>query len=259
MAEQVAGKPTVLGVAESIKKIAEIHIKQLEQLMRKAGENTVDFDKIKDAADIKIDPYFMRSITLYSNKLYTDLINAQKECEFYSYLDNDLLITAFGRITNIPINYQIKSGESELALISKRDFLAYFYQKRCFTNKEYAALFSFDNLSKTLSTLNMEKPTNTKQCKDNVSNWRTNPYYPYMCQIPERIKQAELHQSSAKNNQNLEYTKTAEQDLFFASKYKKNVKPDQLYYLNALCFSSSADQFCKHFIDYSVWDAVVNE
>jgi hypothetical protein len=249
----------VPGLFSSLQDLIKIHKKGFNKQFRKLKTAPLPF-KLKNAKDIRLDPFFVRSLFFYSDDKYLSLLRGN-QCDLYALIENNLLRSSEGIIKNVVA--VVKSADNQLysTLLKKRDFLEHVYDKKCINKKELSILFNRKNFKNSLKEVNLVKPKSYQGCLDLFSDRLQNPNTPYLCKIPMAIKvgeQAErvLPKFSEKNDS----VKT-----MFAGRvltknyYLKNITLYQKNYLENLCKNlTSAEKFCSFFKADDAWSKVIS-
>ena len=249
----------VPGLFSSLQDLIKIHKKGFTGQFRKLRKAPLPFN-LKNAKDIRLDPYFVRSILFYSNDKYLSLLT-NDNCDLYALLENNLLRTAEGIIKSVVA--VVKSPDNKLysTFLKRREFLSYVYEKKCLGKKELSILFNRKNFKKTLKDTNLEKPKSYQNCLDIFQNRLENPNTPYLCKIPMAIKvgtQAEkiLPRFSEKDDK----IKTMYAGRVLTKNYYLNhISLFERNYLEKLCDNlTNAENFCAFFKADDAWSKVLS-
>jgi len=241
-------------------------IKDDEQALATRPLNTPEAnEKFSFSATTSFDPYFLRSILLFSDPAYLALAG-QSECHFYAAIENDLLRTALGPIRQI----LIQNENRQTLAINKNDFLAAVYEK-CAANKENARLFSLENLATTIGRLSFTVPADQNACAQIWQDWWNNPYTPYLCRIPQterlayeanaQLKKIDAHLAAAAGSQKSEQVAAFgywQQIKNRAQTYQHLLNFEQRTYLNHLCpHIDNQTVYCQNYFSHDVWSQVI--
>gem|GEM_PF-629968 len=250
------------GVVESLKTLVQLNKEQLRELDVKLKSAPKLLSSIPNLSDIRIDPYYLKSILFYSEKRYTSLIKNENICTFYSLIENNLIRSVENKVSNIPIIYQTKDGLSESAITLKDDLLQYMYNTKCYQNRETAELFALDNFDKTINNLKFRKPDSINACTEIITNWRENPFLPYICNIPEVISRAHKIKLRIDNDtlSNLQKDGINGEDIKTSKLYLEKISPANLSYIQTLCSNlDSSETFCNYYLQPDLWKKVISK
>lgn len=248
------------GVIESLEELLKLHKKKYKLLYDKVRRNPKVLSSIADIKSIELHPFFLNSILFHSDDKYLNL-SALNKCKFYSLIENNLLKTAEGRITNVIVNITTMDNNKETAILTTQDFIKQVYKRSCPDKTEVSLLFQGKNLLSTLKKIDFVPPKSKKDCEVILEDWVRNPYTPYLCRIPETIN---LGQSSRKRlertgNSNFSKRRYYVELIRKAEYFKKKIPYFERSYLNNLCYGlSKPEKFCRPYISEDVWSKVVN-
>lgn len=248
------------GILETIESIIQLERTREERLLNAASENQRTLGAQREIESVAIDPQFLRSLIFHSNLDYLKLA-IDDRCTFYSLIDNTLLQSSGGQITNIPIIYKTNEGEQYNALVERQDFIQYITRDECFRNREIRELFSPSNLQSTLASINFETPTTKKQCHEIHETWLNNRYLPYLCRIPETeriIDNSRRRLNQTPQNQPIQ-RQFYQQLISSNQRYLSNVEDFQKIYLRSLCSNLyQPDKFCEQYLTPHVWGRILS-
>lgn len=262
MGKAVAQTPssTQPGVIESLELLVDLHKKQYKLLLSKVRRNPKVLSNLAGLKNISLHPFFIRSLIFHSDEKYLDLAKKDK-CKFYSLLENDLLKTAEGRISNVVVNFKTSEGKTESAILTRSDFINQIYKSECTTRKEYSTLFADENLKNTLGKIDFPTPTDKKDCENILEDWEKNPFTPYLCKIPEHVNLGKRAKRKLSNTDNTNFSKRRSlvELIRRAEFYNERVPYFERSYLNNLCNGlSNVDKFCRPYISDDVWSKVIS-
>lgn len=248
------------GMIESLELLLDLHKKQYKLLSSKVRRNPKVLSNIANIKELDLHPFFVQSILFHSDDKYLALAGTNK-CQFYTLLENDLLKTAAGRITNVIINFTTTDGKKESAILTKDDFINQVYKKSCPNKKETSTLFSDESLLSTLNKVSFPTPENKKDCETILEDWQRNPFTPYLCRVPESINLGRIAQKKLSRTDNANFSKRRYLvELIRRSKYlQKTVPYFERSYLNNLCYGlNNIEKFCRPYIADDVWSKVIS-
>lgn len=260
----VSGKalpaPKQPGMIESLELLLDLHKKQYKLLSSKVRRNPKVLSNIANIKELDLHPFFVQSILFHSDDKYLHLAGTNK-CQFYSLLENDLLKTAEGRISNVIINFTTTDGKKESAILTKNDFINQVYKKYCPNKKETSILFSDESLKSTLKKIDFPTPENKKDCEAILEDWQRNPFTPYLCKIPEAVQRGKIAQKRLDKTDNANFGRRRYLvEVIRRSNYlEKQVPYFERSYLNNLCYGlSNVDKFCRPYTANDVWSKVLS-
>lgn len=247
------------GIVETLQKIMEQQrnqfIKNRDDLRASIGLATpMSQEQFNQAI---IHPDFINGIILKSPPRYLYLLD-KNVCNFAALIDNSLLKSALGEIDEVPMI--VKSNQRPF-LLSKSEFID-LAEEKCPGLKRKSELFSINNLRSTLNSLKYPEPKSEQECKRIIEDWKTNPYLPYMCKIPQvlnRGRNANFQLQKGGNlplrtRRQLQSIKREADAVVSRSTFK------QRQYMSFLCSGLlSHDKFCGPYLSSEVWTKVVNK
>lgn len=226
------------GIVESLERLLVIHKKQFDQSKTTSQSSVKAITDFSNLKNIKFDSQFMRSILFHSEDRFLRLTQ-KDECKFLSAIENNLLKTVDGDITNVLINYQNTEGKTESAAIARDLFFEQIYKKKCLNNKEFGTLFNETNLQKTIQGIKFSVPKNTTECDVIHKEWLDNSFTPYLCKISQILKKSKSQKQI---------------DL-----YKDKIPNFQRNYIENLCANiTSPELFCSSYLKKDSWNKVLN-
>ena len=247
------------GLFQNIEKLIQIDERDYNELQKKIHTNLITLDKLKKLKDITLDPLFLKSLLFHTHPSFLDL-SYEKDCLFYSFLENKLLTRPYFITRSIPIRYSIPSGKRLSASISSKDFFTFIYQKKCKRNHDFKMTFKKDHLKKTLATLKFSIPTDQSGCFAILKKWRENEYLGPLCRIGQTISllpQKEKQLSSIARSQ-INLRRQIQDEVTQGTFLKKLISPFQADYLTHLCahlgtHPQNRKRFCQKFLTTSFW------
>ena len=248
-------------IFQTLDKLITIDEHEYKELSRKIQINPITRDQLKDLRNVTLDPLFLKSILLHSNSAFLNMA-AQKECLFYSFLENKLLTRPGLAINNIPIRYT--QDEKRLSgIITFKDFFDFIYGQRCKKNNDISKIFKKNYLDKTLKTLKFPIPDNKNSCIKILRDWHNNESIGPICRIAQTIELAPLlkRRLSALPPSSINLRRQLHSRILKASWLQKKFSPFKSDYLIHLCNNLGADalsqkNFCQRFLSTSFWKKV---
>jgi hypothetical protein len=250
------------GIVQSLETLIDLQKKQYKKLKQKIEENPNVASGLSNLKDLRIDPYYLRTLLFYSNETFLNH-STNNDCYFYSFLQGKLFKSIIGAPNNIAIVARDGEEKYQSMFISTSDFFKHVYQFECSDNKDVETLFSSANIAKTVNKISYPIPKTESECMDIISSWRKNFYLPYLCRIPEAIKkgtkaEVELRIKEEKLRGTPRYTK-----LLGLKKNKNslNKKVDffKRNYLEGLCDNLYTPQkFCSNYLSDDSWSKVIS-
>ncbi len=235
------------GLIESLDSLLTTHRSQYENVNRKVSINTTILANLGKLKDLRLDPYYVRSLVFHSNEEFIK-IAATDECRFYSLLETNLLKNTLNDYESVIALVIKEDGKEETTKIAKKDFLQEIYKRKCFNNREFTVLFNDTNFQKTVESIKMSVPENLDQCQDIHSEWLLNAYTPYLCRISSMLRPV---YNSNKMQQSLISQK--------ANLYRAKINSFQRTYIENLCTNlSSSENFCANYLKGDVWTKIAN-
>ncbi len=233
------------GLVQSLEDLLKIHRDQYSSINEKVSGNTKALATLPEAKEIKLDPYYLKSLIFHSSEDYLQ-ISANDQCLFYGFLENDLLKSTMNDSDEVIALITDKNDKTFSTKLSKKDFFTEVYRRTCQNNKEFNILFKDDNIIKTLERLTFPIPNSEKSCQKILLDWRSNPYIPYICRVAHLLK----NPVSKKENLYLAERSTL---------YKTKLTPLQKNYLENLCGNlTSEERFCVNYLKNDVWNKITN-
>ena len=225
------------GIIESLERLSELHKRQYQENARASQSNVKALANLPDYKNIKIDPQFMRSIIINSDESYFK-ISQKDECKFLALMENSLLRTSEGEVSNIQVIFKNTAGQTEKVAVPKNDFFTEIYKKKCINNREYSVLFNDTNFEKTIQGIKFAIPKNNNECDSIHKAWLENSFTPYLCQINQKIKM----------------NKEVVDDI-----YKSKISTLNRNYIDNLCSNlNSSSKFCENYLKNDIWTQVLN-
>lgn len=244
---KVYAQNKVPGLIESLDNLLSIHRTQYENVNRKVNINTTLLANLGKLKDLKLDPYYVRSLVFHSNEEFVK-IAASDECKFYSLLESNLLKNTLNDYESVIALVTKEDGKEETTKIAKKDFLQEIYKRKCFNNREFSVLFNDTNFQKTVESIKMPVPGNQDQCQDIHREWLLNAYTPYLCRISSILRPTI---STNKMQQSIVAQK--------ANLYRSKISSFQRTYIENLCSNlASSENFCRNYLKGDVWTKIAN-
>lgn len=235
------------GLIESLDELLSVHRKQYENVNRRVSTNTKILSNLGKLKDLKLDPYYVRSLVFHSNEEFVKMA-ANDECKFYSLLETNLLKNTINDYESVIALVTTEDGKEETTKIDKRDFLQEIYKRKCFNNREFTVLFNDSNFQKTVESIKMPVPQSTEQCNDIHKEWLLNAYTPYLCRISGILR-------PTVTTNKMQKSLIAEK----ANLYRNKISPFQRTYIENLCNNlSSSENFCRNYLKGDVWTKIAN-
>lgn len=249
----------VPGLFSSLQDLIKIHKKGFNKQIRQLKTTQLPF-ALKNAKDIRLDPYFVRSLLFYSDDRYLSLIK-KNQCDLFALIENNLLRSAEGIIKKLVV--VVKSPDDHLysTILNKKVFLQYVYGKKCINKKELSILFNRKNFKTTLKEVNLVKPKTYQDCLDLFDSRLKNPNTPYLCRIPMAIKVGNaaerVLQKFAEKSDSIKTVYSGR--VLTKNYYLKNTTLFQKNYLETLCKNlTSEEKFCAFFQADDAWSKVIS-
>lgn len=246
------------GLLGSLMELQRSHNNQFDKYTKTLEKNELKSEFLR-AKEIRIDPFFMRSLIFYSDDIYFPMLT-KDPCSLYALIENNLLKTKEGNITQIGVVFKTKEGRQISALIDKKIFLNYVYEKECPNQKDLTVLFSPNNFAKTFKTFTLERPKNYKSCLIQFDKGINSLNTPYLCKIPKTIKDGIIAERilpsvGVKEEKKLiSLTKLVREKNF----YTKNTSLFDQNYLKHLCGNiDSPENFCSFFRADDAWSKII--
>lgn len=247
------------GVLETVQGLIEIQQDQFTKLTESVSNNPRVLNKLQEQTQVKLDPYFSRSLIFHSEGKYLDLLD-QNECSLYALLENGLLKHARGTVNNVYVTIE-EEGVKETAMVALNNFLQIIYRKKCFANRDLSKLFENQTIKTTIENTNFVTPKTEDACYVTLDEWKQNAYTPYLCKISEAIKrgaQARGQIQSVDQSQlslRRELNRAIDQQEF----YQREIPHFQRTFIQNLCeHLDSPERFCSVYLASDVWNKIIN-
>lgn len=249
------------GLIQSLEIISNLNQSRLEKKMQSLAKTTSLEKNIAPTEDLFIDPSYFQSLVMNSDLNYLS-VAIKNECQFYAYLENDLIKTskksALEKSGFIPA-IKFDGIKYSFELMKKENFLNALYRKKCFQNKEMGKLFSLAFYKKTLSNLKFNIPKNTTECHSTFNEWRNNHYLPYLCKISEESKIFRRVEMQYANTTDLDTKRSLKTQMVNSSAILKDVPLLQKTFLENLCNNlEKPDNFCNKYLGKDAWHRITN-
>ena len=145
---------TTPGIIESLLEVIDIEKNQYSILIKEAEKKSLLITSDDQVKEIKLDPFFVKSLLLNSENRYLNFLKGQTdECRLISLFQNDLIKTSRGLVNRVIVNFINKEDKRERALLTKSNFLELYFKKKCINNKEIGKLFERSNLANTMKSI----------------------------------------------------------------------------------------------------------
>jgi hypothetical protein len=246
------------GLLGSLLELQRSHNGQFDKYVSVLEKNDLKSEFFR-AKEIRIDPFFMRSLIFYSDEMYFPILT-EDQCSLYALIENNLLKTREGNIRNVGVVFKTKEGRQISALIEKKVFLNYVYENECQNQKDLSVLFSPKNFPKTFKTFTLSRPKTYSACLEQLDKVKKSLNTPYLCKIPKVIKEGKIADrilSSIGNNEEkkmLALSKISREKNY----YLKNTSLFDQNYLNHLCENlDNPKNFCTFFRADDAWSKVI--
>lgn len=203
----------------------------------------------------EIDPLFLRSIFLHSEKKYLEMINLNK-CHLYALLENQLLKSALGKV-----DFLIMNNGGQKYLLRYDQFVNQIYKYKCQAFAQYSKIFDRKNLIKTVMSIPYLVPKTERECSEIITDWKKNDYLPYLCKIPYSIKQGKSAQNIKKNRSNLSLVqiKLINRAIQDANYFQKEIPYFERSYIENLCNAIEDNNlFCNPYLAQDAWSKIIN-
>jgi len=258
-----AEESKTLGIIESLESLIKIHKDETTKLRKESNKNPRLLNSVNGLNEIKFNPVFFKSLLFKSEYRYLQLAN-DRSCSFDSLLINGLVKSPFNDLSNLAVNLKIIAKDGQVtyedALISTEDYLNLSYKKECFSNKQILSLFKPENIAKTVTAINFISPKNQKECFQIQSDWKNNPYLPYLCRIPEDIMESRKAMGEIERLGDADFAKLRALKL----SAKKGLELSEIIplfhknYLKNMCDNLDApEQFCLTYLNDSIWNKIL--
>lgn len=246
------------GVLGSLMDLQRSHNNQFDKYAKTLEKNELKSEFLR-AKEIRIDPFFMRSLLFYSDDIYFPMLT-KDPCSLYALMENNLLKTKEGNITHIGVVFKTKEDRQISALVDKKTFFGYVYEKECLNQKDLTVLFSGNNFPKTFKSLTLERPKNYTSCLDQFDKAKSSLNTPYLCKIPKTIKEGNIAEGmlprvgAQDEKKLLTLTKLVREKNF----YTKHTTLFDQNYLKHFCENiDSSEKFCSFFRADDAWSKII--
>lgn len=257
----IAQESESAGILQSLQEIVANEQNREDNLFVELSGRQINIERLRQIQNFVIAPEFLRSILLHSNQQYLKWA-ADHRCRFYALLDNGLLVSSAGEIQNIPIVHLNAQGEKEISVVTRSDFIRHTNRDECFRNRELKELFTIDNLSSTLNSIDFTVPQNEAQCLQIHTQWLNNAKLPYLCHIPEqknKIEEYQLLLGQLPNHQ-VALRRYYREQIQRVEHFLGGIDNFQKIYLQSLCENLfSPEKFCARYLADDVWTRILNQ
>ncbi len=246
------------GLLGSLLDLQRSHDNQFNKYIGILEKNDLKSEFLR-AKEIRLDPFFMRSLIFYSNEIYFPLLSDDR-CSLYSLIENNLLKTSEGNIKNVGVVFKTKEGRQISALVEKKVFIDYVYQNECPNQKDLSILYSEKNFPKTFKTFTLERPKTYQTCLEQFEKVKKSQNTPYLCKIPKTIKEGLIAEKILLNKIPNEEKRMLDLSRIVREKnfYIKNTNLFDQNYLQHLCQNlNDRENFCTFFRADDAWSQVV--
>lgn len=251
---------TTPGIIESLLEIIDIEKTQYSALIKEAETKSLLITDDNQVKEIKLDPFFVKSLLLNSENRYLNFLKDQKdECRLISLFQNNLIKTSRGLVNRVIVNYVDKDNERKRALLTRSNFLELYFKKKCINNKELGKLFETPNLSKTMKNINLLTPTTENQCIQILNDWQKNPNTPFLCGLHETISRGEKAKTILPALSTIQRNRRSvlQSRINTAERLIPQVPYFQRTYLKNLCENiDNQKNFCDKYLAKDIWSQV---
>ncbi len=242
------------GLQVLIESQREEYQKKIQSIRSRIGiETPITKEELKSA---KLEPEFLKSIFLHTESKWLEHLK-KNDCSFLALLDNDLIRGDTGIIKTIPVI----TNKNKLFLVPKNKFIEISLEFKCFNNKQISKLFSRKNLKSTLAGIHYPTPKTKLECHKILDDWKTNPYLPYICRIPEVImrgRKADLLLNNFKKA-NFRLSKKLSPVINDYRWHTQNIEFFKRNYLKNICHGlEKKEYFCSPYLAQDVWSKIIN-
>lgn len=245
---EVPQKVDYPGVIETFEKLIQIDNEKFKTRLNVLIQRGKVFSGAETVKELDLDPDFVNSIVLHSDPGYLRIATSSK-CRFYESILTDLLKSAEGKITNIPVTYLEKETRA-YAVINKKDFLNKVVSQECPETQKTIAAFQIKTLQNTLKAMNFDIPTGMDQCRNLHVNWINDSKTPFLCQLHEYVKEAKAGEGDPKDLQKRRAVAKIIEDKMTLT---------QKDYVEHLCTHlDNEDLFCEEFLNVSFWTRIAS-
>ncbi|WP_157868208.1 hypothetical protein [Halobacteriovorax marinus] len=251
---------TTPGIIESLLEIIEIEKNQYSALIKEAEEKSLLITDENQVKELKLDPFFVKSLLLNSENKYLNFLKDQKdECQLISLFQNNLIKTSRGLVNRVIVNYRDENNNRERALLTRSNFLELYFKKKCINNKELGKLFENQSLAQTMKNISFPTPTTDQQCQQILNDWQKNPNTPFLCGIHETISRGEKAQNilPALSSVQRRRRSVLQARVSTAQRLVPLVPYFQRTYLKNLCENiDNKKNFCDKYLAKDIWSQI---
>src|SRR5690606_6776604 len=111
----------------SLEGLIKIHREQFDKVAQAAAANPNVLFGREDLKDIRLNPYFLRSLIFSSSSQLVEVVK-KDECLLYSMLENRLLRGARGDIDEVIVDIELADGKIQTGMVTRADFLTAIYK-----------------------------------------------------------------------------------------------------------------------------------
>jgi hypothetical protein len=246
------------GLIESFKTIIS---KTREDLAKKNTEwRSVNAQEYSPTAELinssKLHPLFLRSLFIHSEARYLNYYG-KDFCKFLVLLESKLLKSDRNEIEFMPLI----DSEGKPRLVRIDDYVRLSRKDRCLNDGQISPLFSRKNYKETMNSLEYRIPKNKKECDQLFSDWKKNPYLPYLCRLPQRIKDGKNARKILNRSKKIPFNRRRELNakIRTADFYRDLSTFFQQTYLENLCSGlSDQNKFCTPYLAKDAWKKIIN-
>ena len=252
---------TTPGIIESLLEVIDIEKNQYSILIKEAEKKSLLITSDDQVKEIKLDPFFVKSLLLNSENRYLNFLKGQTdECRLISLFQNDLIKTSRGLVNRVIVNFINKEDKRERALLTKSNFLELYFKKKCINNKEIGKLFERSNLANTMKSITFTAPSTGNQCTQILNDWQRNPNTPFLCGLHETISRGEKAKLilPAISTVQRKRRSVLQSRITQAGRLIPLVPYFQRTYLKNLCENiDDRENFCDKYLAKDIWSQIV--
>lgn len=227
------------GIIENLEKLLKINKDQQNLVQQQIQVNPKILEDLKQSSEVKLDPYFLKSLIFNSEPKYITWIGTD-ECRLYSTLENNLLKGPNGIPESYVITTKDSKGKEESGLVTKKDFFEAVYSTKCQSNQEFRTLFTEKNAIKTIEGIKINLPRTIQECHSVFQEWLDNPFLPYICNFPNSIKFQKINNGLIKS-------------------YQDKISEFQKSYFKNLCDNlDQRERFCAEYLKTDAWSKILS-
>ncbi len=252
--EKIEKAPGLIESLQTIVKDTREKLRKEYQSLRSAQKVELN-PTLELVQDSEIDPLFLKSVFLHSEKRYLEMINLNS-CHLYALLENQLLKSALGTI-----DFLMMINKGQKYLIRYDQFVEQVYKYKCQNFSQYSKIFDRQNLKKTVMSIPYPVPKTQKECEHIIEDWKKNDYLPYLCKIPHSLTQGKSAEQVKNNRKNLSLAqrRLINQIISDANYFQNQLPYFERSYLENLCNSiEKKELFCNPYLAQDAWAKIIN-